>query len=183
MILCRLRRRAGLYISVLLLLVGASLTARATQPVTRSEMESFVYVTLAVGAGALIGAVWTLLSYHLGRLERMFEKGVERLEAAQAVAHDAVRLHNDDPHAHGPASEHNHGPMYAQMDRIEQQGEATAELLNQLIRDHNRIQQEEGAICAALAEIRKRDPKDSPKPHRKGDSGTDYTALRGKDEP
>lgn len=182
MILCRLRRRAGLYLSAILLLAGVSLTARATQPVTYSQMESFVYVTIAAAAGLLLGAVWTLLSYHLGRLERLFKDSIERLENAEGATREALRLHNESEHAHTAASEHNHGPMNAQMDRIEQQGTKTAELLNQLIRDHNRIQQEEGAICAALAEFGKRDPKDS-KPHRKGDSGTDYTALRGKDEP
>ena len=115
----RLRARSGLYLSVLLLLAGVSLTARATQPVTRSEMESFVYVTLAVGAGALVGAVWTLLSYHLGRLERMFERGVERLEASQSRGHDALREHNEDPHAHAAAAEHNHGPILDRLDEIE----------------------------------------------------------------
>lgn len=182
MILCRLRRRAGLYLSVILLLVGVSLTARATQPVTRSEMESFVFLLIGGAACVLFAAVWTLLAYHLGRLERMFQSWKEDMASAVAMARESLRLHDEDEHAHGPASEHNHGPMYAQMDRIEAQGTETAELLHQLIRDHNRIQQEEGAICAALAEFRKRDPKDSPRPHRKGDSGTDYTALRGKGE-
>ena len=115
----RLRSRALLYVSAILLLVGVSLTARATQPVTRSEMESFVYVTLAVSAGALIGAVWTLLSYHLGRLERMFDRGVARLEAAQSVSHEALRMHNDDPLAHVAAAEHNHGPILDRLDEIE----------------------------------------------------------------
>ncbi len=179
--ICRLRARSGLYLSVLLLLAGVSLTARATQPVTRSEMESFVYVTLAVGAGALIGAVWTLLSYHLGRLERMFEKGVERLDASQSRGHDALRAHNEDPLAHASASEHNHGPMNAQLDRLEEQLTATANKLDALIRDHDRIQRQEGDLCHALEEIRHRNPADSPKPRRASDSGTDYTALRGRE--
>ena len=157
----RLRARSGLYLSALLLLAGVSLTARATQPVTRSEMESFVYVTLAVGAGALIGAVWTLLSYHLGRLERMFETGVSRLEASQARSHELLRTHNEDAHAHTAASEHNHGPMQEQLDRLETQ-------VGTILRD-----------CEALT-CGKRDPAASSSRRRASDpEGEDHAEERG----
>lgn len=158
--LCRLRARSGLYLSALLLLAGVSLTARATQPVTRSEMESFVYVTLAVGAGALIGAVWTLLSYHLGRLERMFETGVSRLEASQARAHELLRIHNEDEHAHTAASEHNHVPLEVRLDGIDER--------------LDRIE----ANCAQFAH---RDPSASTHRRRASDAeGEDHAGERGR---
>ena len=146
----RLRCRAGLYVSAILLLAGISLTARATQPVTRSEMESFVYVTLAVGAGALVGAVWTLLSYHLGRLERMFDRGVARLELAQSQAQAAIRAHDEDTHAHGPASEHNHAPLLARIDALSNQAERIENTVGEVLRN-----------CEALR-CRARDPRESP---------------------
>lgn len=164
----RLRSRAGLYVSAILLLAGISLTARATQPVTRSEMESFVYVTLAVGGGALVGAVWTLLSYHLGRLERMFSSGVERIELAQARAQAEVRAHDDDPHAHGPASEHNHGPLMEQIETIASRAERIENAVGEVLRD-----------CEALG-CRARDPRASLQPKRSGDpEGFDGRGMRG----
>ena len=52
----RLRLRAPVYVSAVLLLVGIALAAQATQPVTRSQMESFVYLTVAGAAVSIIGA-------------------------------------------------------------------------------------------------------------------------------
>lgn len=54
MILCRLRRRAGLYMSLGLILAGWTLAANANEVVTRSQMEAFVYLTLAIVATPLL---------------------------------------------------------------------------------------------------------------------------------
>jgi len=70
--------------------------------------------------------------------------------------------------------------MNEQSDRIETKVDEIGLKLHDLIRDHNRIQSQEGDICTALADLRRRDPKDSPHQRRAGDSADDYTPLRGK---
>jgi len=118
----RLRAALPLLIS-LGLLVGASgaLVAQATQAVTRAEMESYVMTMLAAGGGAMAGAFWLLLTTFNSRLERAFDAGIKRLEENQARYFDALRLHDESEHAHAAASEHNHGPMQEQLDRLETQ--------------------------------------------------------------
>lgn len=77
MIIRRLRARASVYLSAILLLVGIALTAQATQPVTRSEMESYVLGTGVAGGAAIFGAVWVLLQSKTGRIEQALDKLAE----------------------------------------------------------------------------------------------------------
>jgi hypothetical protein len=154
--------------------VGAS--PEVVPPPTWAEISLAIWFRYGAAVATSIAATWMLLSAYEKRQDARHTEMKDSLGKVAA----ALASHDTNPFAHGPASEHNHGPMNAQMDRIEAQGEATAKLLNDLIRDHNRIQEEESAICSALAELRKRDPADSPKPRRAGDSGTDYTPLRGR---
>jgi ABC-type nickel/cobalt efflux system permease component RcnA len=179
-VIVRLRLRIGVYISALLLFGGFALVAQATQAVTRSEMESFVLATIGAAGVLVFAAFWVLLNTINGRSERALLSSVNRLEHAVDKLLASMEAHDQNPLAHAAAGEHNHRPMNEQLDRLEAQLTATAQMLDALIRDHNRIQRAEGDICHALEEIRKRNPADSPKPRRKDDSRDDYTALRGK---
>jgi len=179
-ILCRLRRSAALTISLGFFLSGWALTATATTPVLESHMREFVYWTFGVGAFALLGAAGAFTSHLMSRMEKSIDASISRLEKqVEALGMDLIG-HNASPLAHQAAGEHNHKPMNDQAGRIEEKVNEISRRLHDLIRDHNRIQEQEGEVCHALAELRRRDPKDSPHPRRKDDSGTDYTPLRGK---
>lgn len=176
----RLRARAALHLAVVLFFGGWSLTAMATQAVLRSQMESFVYWVFGVGAFALLGAGGAFVSHLMTRMERSMDTAISRLEKAVEITGNDLLAHNNAPLAHVAASEHNHGPMTRQSDRIEEKVDELTRVLHDLVRDHNRIQGQEGEICSALAELRRRNPADS-NPKRKDDSGPDYTPLRGKE--
>lgn len=162
MIMRRLRAKAAIYISGMLVALGCGLTASATQPVTKSEMESFVFASLAAGGVAVIGGFWVLLNALLGPMR----KSIENIEAHVARSLDAVRLHDENEHAHSAASEHNHKPMNDDMKEVKQK-------LDRLIHEHELIH----AGCQIQAE---RDPKESPFKRRSSDdSGDDFTPIRG----
>ena len=170
----RLRLRAPLHIAVLLFVTGYTLTLAATQPVLESHMREFVYWTLGVVLFTVLGSAAAFISYLNSRMERSFEKAIGRLEASVAQAFDLMHFHDANPLAHIAAGEHNHGPMNAQAERIEQK-------LDALILEHRVIRGTEDEVCHAIRSLaQKRDPADSPKPRRQTDSGTDYTPLRGK---
>ena len=169
MILRRLRTRAGLYLSGLLVFCGLSLAAQATQPVTRSEMESFVYSTLAVAALATLTGGAGILAWILAR-----DRSLQREHLAQIItaiselstglnrAVRALEQHDDDPYAHRAASEHNHGPMYKKLDALDRKVDA-------ILLDC------EGRACSG------RDPAASPYRRRRTDEAeSDHTGERGK---
>ena len=175
MILRRLRLRAGIYVSALLLLVGLALAARATEPITKSQAEAMIDSRLAAAGVLVFGAFWVLLLTFTGRQERALTASILRLEAAVASFTKALADHDASPLAHTAASEHNHDPMNAQAGRIE-------EKLDALILEHRVIRGTEDEVCHAIRSLanQKRSPADSPNPKRKTDSGDDYTPLRGK---
>lgn len=163
----RLRLRTPVYVSACLLLAGLTLGAQGTQAVTRSEMESFVLMTIGGAGAVMFAAFWILLNALVGRIERTLTKSISELSENQARGFDALRWHDESPHAHRTASEHNHAPMEAQMNEIEQK-------LDRLIREHELI----NAGCPIEA---RRDPADSPHPRRDGDpEAFDGRGLRGR---
>jgi len=167
-IFVRLRTRAGLYLSGLLLFCGISLAAKATTPVTRSEMESFVYSTLAVAALAVLSGGGGMIAWILAR-DRALQRehlsqiitAISELATGLNGAVRALESHNGDPYAHPVASEKNHGPLEDKIDSI-------GAKVDEILRDC------EGRTCA------RRDPGFSPRRRRASDpDGADYTGERG----
>jgi hypothetical protein len=125
-VIVRLRTRAGLYLSGLLLFCGLSLAAQATQPVTRSEMESFVYSTLAVAALATLTGGAGIIAWILAR-----DRSLQREHLAQIItaiselatglngAIRALKEHDSDPDAHGAAQRIGHAPILKRLDEID----------------------------------------------------------------
>ena len=110
----------------------------------------------------MAGAFWLLLTTFNSRLEKAFDAGIKRLEENQARYFDALRLHDESEHAHTAASEHNHGPMQEQLDRLETQ-------VGTILRD-----------CEALT-CGKRDPAASSSRRRLSDpEGEDHAGERGR---
>lgn len=182
MILCRLRARVPVYLSALLMLFAVALAVDAqpatTAPPTWPEISLAIWLRYGAAVATSIGATWVLLA---GYEKRQDARHAETMKAL-AVAADRLRQHNEEPTAHQAAGEHNHRPMNEQSDRIESKVDALGLDLHDLLRDHNRIQATEGSICTALAELRRRDPQDSPHPRRAGDPpGSDFRERhRGK---
>lgn len=176
----RLRARVPVYLSAMLMLCAVALAVDAApdtvQHPTWPEISLAIWLRYGAAVATSIGATWVLLA---GYERRQDARHAETMKAL-AVAADKLRMHDEAPGAHLAASQHNHGPMNEQSDRIEGKVDDISLRLHDLIRDHNRIQEQEGEVCHALAELRRRDPKDSPKPRRKDDSGDDYTPLGGK---
>jgi len=167
-VIVRLRLRAGLYLSALLAFVGVSLAAQATQAVTRSEMEAFVYSTLAVAALATLTGGAGIIAWILAR-DRSLQRehlsqiitAISELATGLNRAVKALETHDEDPYAHGPASEHNHGPMDKKLDELDRKVDA-------ILLDC------EGRACAH------RDPSVSPYRRRQTDpDGADHTPERG----
>lgn len=117
--MARLRLRAGVYVSAMLLLVGAALTAHATQAVTSSQMHEYVLTSLGAAGVVVFGAFWVLLITISGRSEKALMASVQRLEGAVAAFAEALAKHDGNPYAHQSASEHNHGPILDRLDEIE----------------------------------------------------------------
>lgn len=115
----RLRTRVGIYASAMLLLVGVALTAHATQAVTTSQMQSYVLGVVGAAGAVVFGAFWILLITISGRSEKALMASVARLEAAVSDFKHSLDAHDGSPFAHRSASEHNHGPMVASIERIE----------------------------------------------------------------
>ena len=176
----RLRARAAVFFSGFLMLCAVALAVDANQAApaapTWPEISLAIWLRYGAAVATSIGATWVLLN---GYERRQDARHAETMRAL-ATAADRLRQHNEEPTAHDAASRHNHDPMNEQANRIEAKVTQIGLDLHDLKRDHDRIQSEEGSICAALAEMRRRDPKDSPKPKRASDSGDDYTPLRGK---
>lgn len=168
MILVRIRTLAGLYLSGLLVFCGLSLAAQATQPVTRSEMESFVYSTLAVAALAVLSGGGGMIAWILARDRSLQRENLDQIITAISAlatglnrAVRALEQHDDDPYAHRAASEHNHGPMDKKLDALDRKVDA-------ILLDC------EGRACSG------RDPSASPSRRRATDpDGADHTPERG----
>lgn len=179
MILCRLRARVPVYLSAFLMLVAVAMAVDAApdtaQHPTWPEISLAIWLRYGAAVATSIGATWVLLA---GYERRQDARHAETMKAL-AIAADKLRVHDESPTAHQAAGEHNHRPMNDQADRVESKVDDIALRLHDLIRDHNRIQAQEGDICTALSELRKRDARDST-PKRKDDSGDDYTPLRGR---
>lgn len=139
----RLRRRVPVICALGLLFAGAAL---ATTPVTQSQMESFVFRTMAtvVATALLLGAgviAWLLArdrdinAQRFNDVKETVNRMVDKLDESLIL----LQTHDASEFAHQPASKHNHGPMYAQMDRIETRVDETALVLHDLKKDHDRI--------------------------------------------
>ena len=173
MIIRDLRYRAPVYLSALLLLMGIALVARATQPVTQSEMRSFVYETIAAAAVLVVGAFWILLTTINGRTERTLTEAVNRLESAVQKLIVGLEAHNSDPLAHSAASEHNHSPMNDKLDLMDERQQKIHDIVLGLKAEHDLIRSEEDELCAILRR-RKEEPR------RKSDpEGFDASKERG----
>jgi len=179
-VILRLRARVPVYLSAMLMLFAVALAVdaqpAAPPPPTWPEISLAIWLRYGAAVATSIGATWVLLAGYERRQDARHNDTMRAL----ATAADRLRQHNEEPTAHDAASRHNHGPMNEQSDRIETKVDEIGLKLHDLIRDHNRIQSQEGDICTALADLRRRDPKDSPHPRRATDSGDDYTPLRGK---
>ena len=127
----RLRCRAGLYLSGIILFVGVALAAQATQPVTRSEMEAFVYSQLAIAGLAVLTGGAGVLAWILARDRTLQREAQAQIitaisELAQGLnrAIRALEDHNDSKYAHAAASEHNHEPLVERIDEIDHKVDA-----------------------------------------------------------
>lgn len=172
----RIRSRAGLFMCAGLVLGGWSLAAKATQPVTQSEMRSFVYATLAVAAIAVIsgtaGGTALVLKLtldadrqHAKESREQILKVVTNNTEAMEAAIKALAVHNDSGDAHPVA-------LKLHLDPVREK-----------LGDHEtRLQMLDLKL---ECEREKRNPKDSPYRRRASDpEGFDATAggapLRGK---
>lgn len=182
MILRRLRARVPLLCAIGLLFAGAAL---ATTPITRSEMESFVYRTMAsvISLAVLIGSgviAWLLArdrdiaAARFTDVKETVNRMVDKLDESLIL----LQTHDASEFSHLAAAKHNHAPMNARLDRIEFQGATTASALHDLRRDHDRING--GGVC-------QRNPLDSPYPKRASDrdnidpvTGEPFVRLRGR---
>lgn len=112
----RVRRAAPHMISVGLMLCSGGLIAQATSAaadpgVSRAEL----YATLGTAGAVVFAAFWVLLRAHSADLSA----SVERLEKNVSRYFDALRLHDESPHAHGAASKENHLPIFERLDDID----------------------------------------------------------------
>lgn len=165
----RLRLRAGLYLSALLVFVGFGLAAQATQPVTHSEMEAFVYSKLAVSALAVLTGGAGAIAWILAR-----DRSLQREHLAQIItaisdlagglnrAIRALEDHDESKYAHRAASEHNHEPLEERLDEMDHK-------IDLILRDC------ETRVCGP------RDPLRSERPRRASDPADfDGRPERGK---
>lgn len=146
-----IRVRVPVYVSAFLLLVGIALVAQATTPVTRSQMESFVYTALAGAGVCIFGSFWVLLTYINARLERH----VSRLEKAVEGVGVMMRDHHVDPQAHPIGSATRLDPIHAKLEVIDHS-------LTALLSEHRVIRETEDEVCKLIRkkadEKRKTDP-------------------------
>lgn len=162
----RLRLRAGVYTSALMMLCGLSLAARATETITRSQAQAMIDGRLAAAGVLVFGAFWVLLLTISGRSEKALSASILRLEAAVERFTNDLMAHNGSEFAHTAAAEHNHKKMDERMAAIKAELDEHVEfcLTHQ---------------CA----FGSRQPTDSPYHRRKEDpEGFDATKLelRGK---
>lgn len=116
--ICRFRVRVPIYTSALLLCVGLALAAQATQPVTQSQMESFVYASLAAAGVSIVAAFWILISFVTARVEKSLDQHVTRLEAMVAGFSRVMQEHHEDPMAHPRGSAVRLDPINAKLDSL-----------------------------------------------------------------
>ena len=177
MTLRRLRARVPVYISALLMLIGATL-AVANEPITRSQAESMIDSRLAAAGLVVFGAFWVLLLTISGRSEKALAASIDRLDKTVAEFKKALELHDSSPFAHGAASEHNHTPLMAKLERIEAENErldADIERMKTGFEEFVRFCKSHQCAFGA------RNPADSPKPRREDDPPDfDGTARRGR---
>ncbi len=176
MILRRLRARVPLLCAYGLLALAG--TVLATTPVMQSQMEAFVYRTMAgvISTALLIGA--GVIAWLLARDRDINGKRFDDLSADVREALAVFKSHNADALAH-PAAFERHGEKYvAQLDRMEMMAGQTKVELHDLKRDHDRINE----ACAL-----RRSPEDSPYPKRASDrdaidptTGEPFVRLRGR---
>lgn len=156
MVLGYLRARVPLYLSAFLMLCAITLAVDASPEVapvlTWSEISLAIWLRYGAAVATSIGATWVLLAGYERRQDARHADTMKALADASA----GLRLHNEDEGAHVAAGERNHRPMNEQADRLESKMDQLAIDLHDLIRDHNRIQETEGAVCAALQELRRR---------------------------
>ena len=184
MIFCRLRQKAGGLVIFFLAFGSATALAQAADVITRMEMWTAIVST--VGGGIVLGA--GLLAWILSRDREQTREGVdlvirsnERLADQIEKAMVALVHHDENPYAHPIGSATRLAPLEASIGAMDTKVDALTEKLDRLIWEHNSIQATEGDVCAALRELRHRDPKDSPHPRRQSDPvGFDGTGLRGK---
>ena len=177
MILRRLRARVPVYLSALMLLVGATL-ALANEPITRSQAESMIDARIAAAGVIVFGAFWVLLLTISGRSEKALAASIDRLDKTVAEFKRALETHNESPFAHGPASEHNHAPLMAKLERIEAENEridADIDRMKTGLEEFVRFCKSHQCALGA------RSPADSPKPRREDDPPDfDGTKHRGR---
>jgi hypothetical protein len=181
-ILRRLHARAGQIIvlgTVLILTLTAAAQAAKTQYVTTEEMHRFVVVTFLSGAGVVLGGLAVVFSmvtrYRDSEMHAAIEANAATVQSNAEQISELIKMmenHHVDPFAHPIGSA-------TRIDPINRKLDALTEKLNTLIGQHDAIQGQEHGICEALAELRHRNPADSPYPKRKDDSRDDYTPLRG----
>ena len=187
-----MRRSAPWLIITGLYLLGVTLALYAagpSDPLTRDEMKSFVYEAIATSGVLVIGVAAGLLAWILARDREINGRRLDQiaqdisdiasgLHASMSRAIEALEAHNNSPFAHGPASEHNHQPLIAKVDKMEAEIERVDLDLDKL----KNAMEEFIRFCKShQCALGQRNPKDSPKPKRSTDSGADYTALRGKE--
>lgn len=114
----RLRLRVPIYTSAILLFAGIALAAQATTPVTRSQMESFVYVTLAAAGASIIAAFWILIGFVTARVEKSLDSHVTRLEGMVRGFADVMKEHHEDPLAHPRGSAQRLDPLTGKLDAL-----------------------------------------------------------------
>ena len=164
----RLRARAGLYMSLGLLVGGWTLAATATQTVTRSEMEAFVYAALAIAGFAVLGGMAGVLAFILNRDRESARESREqiievigKLTAGLDRAVVALESHNLSEFAHPVAARSYLAPVNAR--------------LNEMDAKLDRIEADCEAFC-------RRDPSASPHRRRQSDpDGEDHAGERGRE--
>ena len=163
------------------LLVSLTAVAQAVKVdyVTVGEMHRFVVTSFLGGAGTILGGLAIVYAMvdkaKTGEMRTLIQANADQVAAnAKQIAEllDLFGKHHLDPDAHPAGSR-------ARIDPINLKLDVLTEKLTTLAAQYEAIQGQESGICAALADLRRRDPKDSPHPRRAGDSGDDYTPLRG----
>lgn len=190
--LCKMRKKIPLFLSLGLLFFGVSLSVAAqsatTPPnyITAAEMKSFIYPTLAGALATALAGFAGVIAFILNRehsdskeereLQReqfaAIQKTIATLGEAVSKAILALQEHNDSKTAHLAARTEGHDPIHKDISEIKLQ-------LTSLVAEHNFIHNQEETICGML---RRRDPKMSPRPRRASDPADfDGRDLRGKE--
>lgn len=171
----RMRLRVGIHLSALMLIVGMALVAEATQPVTRSQMESYAQWLFGTGLTTMAGAFWVLVNWINNKTRETLAASIDRVEKQVANLTALMHEHHIDPLAHPLGSANRIDPINEKLERMHDD-------LTQLIAEHRVIRGSEDEVCALVRMMaQKRDPADSPKPKRQDDpNGVDHRPERGK---